>query len=594
MQKKWVDSLFLGTWHLPSGDVFRCAEPDLDYYFNRAKEYLGAGVPLPVCLEHQPTVGLSFHDRLAEQTKHTIGHCHAVKKENGCVSFLVDGDDEAHAIMRRNKYVSPEIRQDVMNTKSGQRFAGPSIVHLAVTPRPVQVTGKPHVSLSNRPAVSLSKVGVNVSLSSAILLSAKGEDMPFHLQLSTDASGHEHEGKGKGGGRFKSKSSAAHGNQPACEVGCDCEECVGRETRINEMSGPRNTSDSMFVGARRLRRLEQQQAADRAAERSELEAGEDFESTRRYSLSSKGDDKGDDMPFPPKDDEVDSSGGDETTGDDKPAEENLNDGVGEDLDGGGPIVDAPAAEPGDEAKVGAAIAELTSVFEPMGIMFHASSTDSALDMLEHVITAVKTHQATKGASGARGDDDLNKPDNNSDQNPDPNAYQEPEVAESPPIMMSANTYTKREVNLARKLVKTSIAGLKRRIDTAHSRGFITDKMKYAWTSEISGVKLSMSDLTDAGDLKPLAVDIKLSAIEEQMATGRPGPFQKPAKKDVRHAGRINPLRPISSTVSMSTDGEEICDPPGADDGLDGPEMVPSIMDRLTGGRWAERKNGAAK
>src|ERR1017187_6939120 len=95
MLKRWVDSLFLGRWHLQDGNVFECADKDRDYYYQRAKEYIDGGIPLPVCLEHQPTAGLSFHDKRAEQTKQTIGHCHDVDiGKEGQLRFLVDADDE--------------------------------------------------------------------------------------------------------------------------------------------------------------------------------------------------------------------------------------------------------------------------------------------------------------------------------------------------------------------------------------------------------------------------------------------------------------------------------------------------------------------
>ena len=44
MLKKWIDSLFLGTWHLSNGDVFHCANTERDYYYHRAKEYLDSGI----------------------------------------------------------------------------------------------------------------------------------------------------------------------------------------------------------------------------------------------------------------------------------------------------------------------------------------------------------------------------------------------------------------------------------------------------------------------------------------------------------------------------------------------------------------------
>jgi hypothetical protein len=98
----------------------------------------------------------------------------------GQIQYLVDADDEdAAKIMAKNKYVSPEIRCEVVDTRTGHRFAGPSIVHLAVTPNPVQVTGKPHVSLSKSAPVLLhefDRVGrvQSLSLSKAVYEGKQG------------------------------------------------------------------------------------------------------------------------------------------------------------------------------------------------------------------------------------------------------------------------------------------------------------------------------------------------------------------------------------------------------------------------------------
>jgi hypothetical protein len=148
--EEFFKALFVRKWHLPDGCVFELTPQGRDYYFKRSKEFFKAGVPLPVCLEHQPDVGLSYHDRLAERTKHTVGHCHDVQiGAEGQIQYLVDADDDdAAKIMAKNKFVSPEIHCEVVDTRTGHRFHGPYIVHVAVTPNPVQVTGKPHVLLS--------------------------------------------------------------------------------------------------------------------------------------------------------------------------------------------------------------------------------------------------------------------------------------------------------------------------------------------------------------------------------------------------------------------------------------------------------------
>lgn len=438
MLKRWVDSLFLGTWHLPSGDVFECTPEARDYYFARSKEFFKSGIPLPVCLEHQPTVGLSFHDRLAEQTKHTIGHCHDVRVgESGQLQYLVDGDDEAFQIMRRNKYVSPEIRQNVIDTRTGKRFQGPSVVHLAVTPRPIQVTGKSHFSLSaakDQKPVRLDAIAVDVSLSAAA---------------------------------FKPKDKS--------------------------MADKKKPDDT---------------------------------------------DKPDDL---------------EALEDDAPAADGMDDvNLG---DVTAPAVPPPAAG-GDEAMdadEAKAMAELEHEISELGIEFHDSASGSLLTHLQHLITALKTHKSTKAGGVTPAEPDPNEPDPNQ---PDPNTPQEPEVAESAPIMMSQNTLTPREQKAVAKILKDAKPGVLSRIKAVHVAGYIDDTIKKELEGELGTIKLSASDLNDDFELKPLPVTFKLDMLERLVKSGKPGPFAKaPAKAPV-----ADPNKPISSAVALSAANDEVEEP----------------------------------
>lgn len=478
MLKRWIDSLFQGTWHLQNGDVFTCGPSDLHYYYNRAKEMLTSGIPIPVCLEHQPTVGLSHHEKMQAQTAQTVGHIHDARiHPEGYLQFLVDGSEQDHDILRRNKFVSPEIRQNVIDPRNGQRWQGPSIVHLACTPRPVQITGKPHVQLSNANAISLSAITVEVSLSSA---------------------------------SFKKKDDKDK-SMPAKKPPID----------------------------------------------------EDDDATPP-------DDATDDSPG----DDLDLGGGDTDTPDP--------------LDVSPPpppdMTPPPAVPSGDPAQVGAAIAELTSVLEPMGIMFHASSTDTALAMLQHMITAVKTHKATKDGGGA------NQDDASDDQDPnqaDPNSQdqtQEPEVAETAPIMMST-TPTPLESLLTKKILKDSLVGRQAKINALHAHGHINDAIKSHLLGNLNTIKLSASDIDPvSGDVKPLGVDLAIECFEMVMKAGKPGPFAKPKAEKT-----VNPLKPISSTVSLSTAEEEAVESPFSDEDKASRDQAEKAGDDL-----AERSMCAAK
>jgi hypothetical protein len=82
------------------GRTFVCDDFDIRYYRDRSKDFFRRGVPLPVCLEHLPLVGLSHHDRLAERTRNTLGHCHDARiAPEGQFQSLVDGTEEDLRVM---------------------------------------------------------------------------------------------------------------------------------------------------------------------------------------------------------------------------------------------------------------------------------------------------------------------------------------------------------------------------------------------------------------------------------------------------------------------------------------------------------------
>jgi hypothetical protein len=418
MPKKWADSLFPGTWYLPNGDVFSCDKADLDYYYHRTKEIIDSGYPIPVCLEHQPSVGMSANDRHAEQTLHTVGHCHDTRiGEQGQLQLFIDGDEEAHEIFRRNKYFSPEIRQNVIDTRNGKRWPGPSIVHLACTPRPVQVTGNPHISLSSARAVSLSSAAVSVSLSHAVLLpvalSAKEKPMAFPPKKKDDPT----------------------------------------------------TPD-----------IDESETPEPAASTAEPDAD----------------------------------------------------------DAGGMSGDAHL------------ITTLSEIVKPLGIEVQVGPGMSLQDYVEHLCTAFKTHQATKG-----GDTD---PADDPNAQTNPNNQQEPELPENAPIMMSTTAPTDREKKMAAVIMKQSTAGLTARIGVLFQRGFIDDAIRKELSNELGNIKLSMSDLSDDGTVKPNALSIQVAAYERQMKAGKPGPFAKTVA-----AKKIDPNKPISSSIALSA-AEEAFDP----------------------------------
>ena len=416
MPKRWADGLMLGTYHLPDGRVWTCDEKDRDYFFNRSKEILAAGIPLPVCLEHQPTVGMSHHDRLAEQTRNTAGHCHEVRVgDQGQIQYLVDADDEHHKIFERNKFFSPEIRQNVIDTRTGHRFPGPSVVHLACTPRPVQVTGQPHIKLSNRVAVSLSQCAVDVSLSAASYEPKKGNVVkpPIVAQFEeamkkVSLSGEVHPAFHASGKASESSSKAHEATKNAKDPKSHAEAARHHGTAVT------HHTEAAFAhheaGNHDIKGVHIGMAKMHLAQ-NDHHMKEAFGSGST-SMSA-------DATPPPKKKAPPAEGEpvEETEETVEPVAEPM-----QDPEGGGPITDT---SPGAHA---ALIKSLSEVAAVDGIAIHTKPGMSLEEAVEHFITAFKTSQATKANKTVEGDN-LNQPKP---------GQQEPEIAESPPIMMSSD------------------------------------------------------------------------------------------------------------------------------------------------------------
>ncbi|MFI5113503.1 MAG: hypothetical protein ACHP7J_00060 [Terriglobales bacterium] len=261
------------------------------------------------------------------------------------------------------------------------------------------------------------------------------------------------------------------------------------------------------------------------------------------------------------------------------------------------------AEEGPDADAAQAMMELEHHMADMGVEFHGSAHDTLLNFVQHLNTAIATHKATK-AGQAGEDENLNEQDQNQNQDQQTNSQnpQEPEVAESPPIMMSAATTkpTAREVALAKKLVKSSNDNLRARIANLHQGGYIDDGIRKELTDELGSIRLSMSDLTEAGDLEPTTVSIRVEAYERIAKTKKPGTFAKPRASSPGQPGKVNPLKPISSAVALSAGAdEEIVEPTDADSpdrDQDDRPLNEAVVNHISGGRYAaykEKMNGAA-
>ena len=223
-----------------------------------------------------------------------------------------------------------------------------------------------------------------------------------------------------------------------------------------------------------------------------------------------------------------------------PADAPPDDQPGSDLDGGGSA---------DASSDGALIQAFAEAVGHLGIAIYATPDTDLKTAVEHFISAFKTHKSVSEMG------DADNQDPNNPQNP-----MEPEVAENPPIMMSA-TPSPREQKLAAKLLAQSTKGLGERIAVLHARGFIDDAMRRELIGELGEIKLSAADLTEECELKPLPLMAKIAVLERLMKTGKPGSFERPGKK----TGAINPNKPISSSVALSSAEEVVEAPYGAEE-----------------------------
>lgn len=141
MPTVWKDILYPGRWHLRDGRTFECSQSDLSHYTRRMKDMIAAGLPIPLSWEHQASVKPGNPDEArAERTKLTLGHTSAVRDSAGILETRLEVPDAADAKkLPAVRFVSPFIEWDFVDG-SGKKWDGPSITHIAVTPRPIQHT----------------------------------------------------------------------------------------------------------------------------------------------------------------------------------------------------------------------------------------------------------------------------------------------------------------------------------------------------------------------------------------------------------------------------------------------------------------------
>lgn len=170
------DSLYPDTFYASGPDGERVSieftAPDVHHHYNRVKELLAAGFPIPVGWEHQssayPMPMADMESQLAEKTRRICGYIEDVQlDENNTIQFLVNIPDEEDARQAAKvRFVSPEIKRDFVDGKN-RLWPGQSITHLAITSCPVQMSQggfRPvRMSLANCPGTIRLSIGANMA-----------------------------------------------------------------------------------------------------------------------------------------------------------------------------------------------------------------------------------------------------------------------------------------------------------------------------------------------------------------------------------------------------------------------------------------------
>lgn len=145
------DVLYPGIYTLPDGRTFECKSEDVPYFAKRMNDMLAAGLHIPVAWAHQSTaVPMSdeqWDTYRAEKAKLVVGHAKGAELHpDGFLENLLEiPDDRDRAQLPKTRYVSPMIQSDFVDP-SGRKWDGPSIMHIAVTPRPIQTKQQPFAS----------------------------------------------------------------------------------------------------------------------------------------------------------------------------------------------------------------------------------------------------------------------------------------------------------------------------------------------------------------------------------------------------------------------------------------------------------------
>lgn len=179
------DLLYPGKYTLRDGREVVFRKDEIPHYAQRLNDMTAAGLHVPLSWNHQDDAGPYYSaDAKANRAKHNLGFALTAEvAADGSLAGTVDVPVAADAErLPAAKFVSPRIEENFTDS-TGKIWPGKSIVHLAVTPRPVQHNQQPFQPVSL--AMELSLDGV-VSLGDGPPVDAKKGDPPEDPPKKTD------------------------------------------------------------------------------------------------------------------------------------------------------------------------------------------------------------------------------------------------------------------------------------------------------------------------------------------------------------------------------------------------------------------------
>ena len=153
----WKDCLYPGVVN-KYGNRWKITPADLSNAAANGNAMIRDGMHIPVCFEHQNygPVPKNRADLVADQARNTFGSVSSYRVRAGRLEFnATPRDGEKLSDLQKVGFVSPRIVWNAQ-TPDGKTWPGASIMHIALTPQPVQHAQEPYRMPNGQLSLSLS------------------------------------------------------------------------------------------------------------------------------------------------------------------------------------------------------------------------------------------------------------------------------------------------------------------------------------------------------------------------------------------------------------------------------------------------------